>query len=52
MPSMTMLALDPTAVRLPPKSPPSASDHHSTWWCEWPAIVEARWLTIGVIVAT
>ena len=28
MPSMTTLALAPTAVRLPPKSAPSASAHH------------------------
>src|ERR1700739_1529297 len=52
MPSVTMLALDQTAVRLPPRSPPSASDHHNTWWWCGPVIVAARWLTIGVIVAT
>src|SRR2546421_12499446 len=52
MPIITMLALEPTAVRLPPKSPPSASDHHNTLWCSWCGMDEPRWVTIGVIVAT
>src|SRR6202012_4241904 len=52
MPTMTMLALDPTAVRLPPRSPPRANDHHMTSGGACRGMTDARWLTIGVMVAT
>ena len=31
MPSITTLALAPTAVRFPPKSAPAARDHYNAW---------------------
>jgi hypothetical protein len=52
IPSMTTLALAPTAVRLPPKSAPSASAHHSTSGWAKSGMFAASSLTMGVIVAT
>jgi hypothetical protein len=52
IPSMTTLALAPTAVRFPPKSAPSARAHHNALACASFGIAAASSLTIGAIVAT
>ena len=52
IPSMTTFALAPTAVRLPPKSAPRASAHHSASGWAKSGMLPASSATMGVMVAT